>query len=184
MELYPSRYEEWVDLRNGRKVFLRPVRETDGPLLVKLFEEMSSSSVRLRFLSPLHHLPEQLVYRFTHVEYGKDFGLVALINENFGPIIGVARYAYDLQSEMPEFAVAVRDDWQGNGLGSILFMRVIKVGREHGYSRFVALVDPQNRTMINIFKRSGYDYKISRMEQDAYFIEIQGSGEKGTVLFS
>jgi acetyltransferase len=184
MELYPSRYEEWVDLRNGRKVFLRPVRETDGPLLVKLFEEMSSSSVRLRFLSPLHHLPEQLVYRFTHVEYGKDFGLVALINENFGPIIGVARYAYDLQSEMPEFAVAVRDDWQGNGLGSILFMRVIKVGREHGYSRFVALVDPQNWTMINIFKRSGYDYKISRMEQDAYFIEIQGSGEKGTVLFS
>jgi acetyltransferase len=184
MELYPSRYEEWVDLRNGRKVFLRPVRETDGPLLVKLFEEMSSSSVRLRFLSPLHHLPEQLVYRFTHVEYGKDFGLVALINENFGPIIGVARYAYDLQSEMPEFAVAVRDDWQGNGFGSILFMRVIKVGREHGYSRFVALVDPQNRTMINIFKRSGYDYKISRMEQDAYFIEIQGSGEKGTVLFS
>jgi acetyltransferase len=69
MELFPSRSEEWVDLRNGRKVFLRPVKETDGPLLVELFEEMSLSSVRLRFLSPLHHLPEQLVYRLTHVDY-------------------------------------------------------------------------------------------------------------------
>jgi len=173
MELYPSRYEEWVDLRNGRKVFLRPVKETDALLLVELFEEMSPSSVRLRFLSPLHHLPEQLVYHFTHVDYGKDFGLVALINENSGPIIGVARYAYDPQSEMPEFAVAVRDDWQGNGLGSILFIRVIKAGREHGYSRFGALVDPQNRTMMNIFKRSGYAYKISRVEQGAYFIELE-----------
>ena len=95
MELYPSRYEEWVDLRNGRKVFLRPVKEMDGPLLVELFGEMSLSSVRLRFLSPLHQLPEQLVYRFTHVDYRKDFGLAALIDENSGPIIGVARYAYD-----------------------------------------------------------------------------------------
>jgi RimJ/RimL family protein N-acetyltransferase len=102
-----------------------------------------------------------------------DFGLAALINENSGPIIGVARYAYDPAGEMPELAVAVRDDWQGNGLGSILFIRVIKVGREHGYLRFGALVDPQNRTMMNIFKRLGCDYKISCMEQGAYFIEMQ-----------
>ena len=173
MESYPSRYEEWVDLRNGRKVFLRPVKETDGPLLVELFEKMSPSSVHLRFLSPLHHLPDQLVYRFTHLDYVKDFGLVALINEDSGPIIGVARYAYDPQTDMPEFAVAVRDDWQGNGLGSIFLTRVIKVGRENGYSRFSALVDPQNRTMMNIFKRSGYGIKTIRMEQGAYFIEIQ-----------
>ena len=172
MELYPSRYEEWVGLRNGRKVFLRLVKETDGPLLVELFGEMSLSSVRLRFLSPLHQLPEQLVYRFTHVDYRKDFGLAALINENAGPIIGVARYAYDPESGMPELAVAVRDDWQRNGVGSILFIKVIEVGREHGYSRFGAWVNPQNRTMMNIFKRSGYDYKISRMEPEAYFVEI------------
>ncbi len=174
MESYPSRYEEWVNLRNGRKVFLRPVEERDGPLLVELFEGMSQSSVRLRFLSPLHRLPERLVYRFTHVDYRKDFGLAALVNENSGPMIGVARYAYDPESEMPELAVAVRDDWQGNGLGSILLMRVIRIGTENGYARFGALVDPQNRTMMDIFRRSGYEYKISRMKQGAYFIEIRG----------
>ncbi len=173
MELYLSRYEEQVDLRNGRKVFLRAVKQTDGPLLVKLFDEMSPSSVRLRFLSPLPHLPDQLVYRFTHLDYRKDFGLAALINENFGPIIGVARYAYDPETDMPELAVAVRDDWQGYGLGTLLFIRVIKVGKENGYSRFSALVDPGNRTMMNIVKRSGYDYRISRVEQGAYCIEIQ-----------
>jgi hypothetical protein len=30
MDIYPSRYEEWVGLRNGRKVFLRPVKEPEG----------------------------------------------------------------------------------------------------------------------------------------------------------
>jgi hypothetical protein len=31
--------------------------------------------------------------------------------------------------------LARADDSQGNGLGSILLIRVIKVGRDHGYSR-------------------------------------------------
>ncbi len=78
---------------------------------------------------------------------------------------------------MPELAVVVRDDCQGKGLGSILLLRVINIGRENGFSRFGALVDPENGTMMNIFKRSGYDYRISRMEQGAYFIEIQACSE-------
>ena len=173
MEPYPSRYEEWVELKNGRKVFLRPVKEADGPLLVDLFNKLSPSSVHLRFLSPLPQLPDQLVYRFTHLDYVKDFGLVALIDENAGPIVGVARYAYDPETGMPELAFAVRDDWQGNGLGSIFLARVIKVGKENGYSRFSAMVDPQNRTMMHLFKRSGYGIKVIRMEQGACFLEIQ-----------
>jgi acetyltransferase len=94
METYPSRYEAWVTLRDETKVFLRPVKTTDGPLLLELFKELSPSSVYLRFLSPMHTLPENLVYQFTHIDYKKDFGLVALTNiGNSSVIIGVGRYA-------------------------------------------------------------------------------------------
>jgi RimJ/RimL family protein N-acetyltransferase len=88
-------------------------------------------------------------------------------------VIGVGRYAYDSESELPELAVVVRDDWQGKGLGSILLGRVINIGRENGFSCFQALIDSQNHTIMNIIKRSGYDYKICREEQGAYLIEIQ-----------
>ena len=114
--------------------------------------------------------PESL----THVDYKKEFGLVALINNgNASAIIGVGRYEYDLESERPELAVVVRDDWQGKGLGSILLLRVVNIGRENGFSRFGALIAPQNQVIMNIFKRLGYDYNIYRREQEAYFIEIQ-----------
>ncbi len=177
-ELYPSQYEEWITLKDGNRVFLRPVKTTDGDLLQELFRKLSPFSIRLRFLSPLESLPENILYQFTHLDYKKNFGLAALTDiENSGPIIGVGRYAYDSQSEKPELAVAVRDDWQGKGLGTILFMRVIKIGVENGYPCFGAVVDPQNRTMMNIFRRSGYPYKISSGELGAYIIEIQG-GEK------
>jgi acetyltransferase len=174
MERYPSRYEAWVTLRDETKVFLRPVKATDGPLLLELFKKLSPSSVYLRFLSPMHNLPENLVYQFTHVDYEKDFGLVALINiGNSTAIIGVGRYASYQEREWPELAVVVRDDWQGKGLGSILLVRVINIGRENGFSRFGATIDPENQIILNIFKRSGYKYKIYHREQGVYYIEIQ-----------
>jgi acetyltransferase len=174
METYPSRYEAWVTLRDETKVFLRPVKTTDGPLLLELFKELSPSSVYLRFLSPIHTLPENLVYQFTHIDYKKDFGLVALTNiGNSSLIIGVGRYAYYPEREQPELAVVVRDDWQGKGLGSILLMRAINIGRENGFSRFGATIDPDNQAIINVFKRSGYDWKIYHKEPGAYYIEIR-----------
>ena len=174
METYPSRYEAWVTLRDETKVFLRPVKTTDGPLLLELFKKLSPSSVTLRFLSPMHNLPENLVYQFTHVDYKKDFGLIALIDiGNSSTIIGVGRYAYYPETEKPELAVVVRDDWQTKGLGSILLIRVINIGRENGFSHFGATIAPENQTIMNIFKRSGYDWKIYRREQGVYYIEIQ-----------
>ena len=122
----------------------------------------------------MHNLPENLVYQFTHIDYKKDFGLVALINiGNSSAVIGVGRYAYYPEREQPELAVVVRDDWQGKGLGSILLTRVINIGRENGFSRFGATIDPENQIIMNIFKRSGYDYKITHREQGVYYIEIQ-----------
>lgn len=174
METYPSRYEAWVTLRDETKVFLRPVKTTDGPLLLELFKKLSPSSVYLRFLSPMPNLPENLVYQFIHVDYKKDFGLVASINiGNSSAIIGVGRYGYYPETERPELAVVVRDDWQGKGLGSILLMRVINIGRENGFSRFGATIEPENQIILNIFKQSGYDYKIYHREQGVYYIEIQ-----------
>jgi RimJ/RimL family protein N-acetyltransferase len=70
-------------------------------------------------------------------------------------------------------AVVVRDDWQGKGLRSILLTRVINIGRENGFSRFEATIDPENQIILNIFRRSGYDYKIYHREQGVYHIEIQ-----------
>jgi acetyltransferase len=174
MGIYPSRYETSVTLRDETKVFLRPVKATDGPLLLELFKNLSLSSIRLRFLSFLDSLSEKLVYQFTHVDYRKDFGLVAMTTiGNSSAIIGVGRYAYNSKNERPELAVVVRDDWQGKGLGSILLLRVINIGRESGFSCFQALIDSQNDTIMHIIKRLGYNYKICHEEQGAYLIEIQ-----------
>jgi acetyltransferase len=173
MHLYPGCYEMSINLRDGTEVFLRSVQETDS-----LFFWICLGN----YLLPLCACDSFLFYAVCPRNWStsllmlitkKSFGLAAFIDvENSGPIIGVIRYAYDSERELPKLAVAIRDDLQGKGLGSILLSRAINVGRENGFSRFEAMIAPQNKTIMHIFKQIAVRCKIF-CKQEAYLIEIQ-----------
>jgi acetyltransferase len=80
-ESYPVQYERRFKLRNGKDVFVRPILRTDGPLLLDLFHKISQESLHLRFLRRLHDLPEDMLHRFTSVNYDSEFALVAIVQE-------------------------------------------------------------------------------------------------------
>ena len=75
---YPSQYESKITIRNGTNVFIRPIVPTDEGLLVDLFHRLSSGSLYLRFLRPMNCLPDDLLFQLTHIDYQKNFALVAL----------------------------------------------------------------------------------------------------------
>jgi len=161
-EAYPSHYESRLTLKNGKEIFFRPILKTDGPLLVDLFNKLSPQSVYFRFLRPLHTLPEELIYHFTHINYESAFALVAVIKEDGkDTIIAVGRYAYDPQDKVTDLAVAVRDDWQYLGLGKSLLSKIITIGKENGISRFVSMISPQNDVIRQTLQNLGYEVKYS-----------------------
>lgn len=161
-EDYPSRYENWLTLKNGMKVFLRPVLQTDGVLLVDFFNKISPRTRYLRFLRHLDALPEDMLYSFTHINYDSEFALVAFIDEDdTAAIIGVARYAVDPHDETADLAVTVRDDWQHFGLGTSLLAKTIDIGKEHGIFHFKSMIDPQNTIIRQILLSLGYTVKYS-----------------------
>ena len=173
---YPAQYESRLRLKDGREVFLRPVMQTDGDLLVDLFNKLSVESIRLRFMRLLPAMPEDMLFQFTHVNYDTEFALVAVIPEYGLPIggpkekllgahkdaiIAVARYAFDPQANATDFAIAVRDDWQNKGLGKLLLGKLFAIGKEHGISRFVSVISPQNNIIRQTLGGLGYEVKYS-----------------------
>jgi len=179
---YPTQYESRLKLKDGREVFLRPVLQTDGDLLVDFFNKLSVESIRMRFLKLLPAMPEDMLFQFTHVNYDTEFALVAVIPEYGLPlggpkekllgthkeaIIAVARYAFDPQANATDFAVAVRDDWQNKALGKLLLEKLFIIGKEHGISRFVSVISPQN----NIIRQTlaGLGYQVTYSWQDGIF---------------
>ena len=61
----------------------------------------------------------------------------ALIALDEQGIVGVARYGAD-SAAGHDVAVVVADDWQGNGLGTLLMRRLAHIARLRGISRFHA----------------------------------------------
>lgn len=157
---YPRRYESRLTLKNGEEVFLRPILPTDGPLLLDLFNRMSPQSVRMRFLRRMNTLPEDMIRRFTHIDYSSEFALVAIIREDEKEaILAVGRYAHDPNENLTELAVAVRDDRQHLCLGKPLLAKVVDIAKEHGISRFMGMMDPRNHVIRRILSDLGYDVK-------------------------
>ena len=120
-----GRHEFRGILKTGKEVFLRPIRSSDGHLLVDLFNRMSAQSVYLRFLRRLDTLSENMIHQFLKINYHSDFALVAVVKEDEkDTIVAVGRYGYDPEEDSTDLAVAVRDDVQGEGLGELMLSKV------------------------------------------------------------
>lgn len=170
-EQYPSQYESWLTLKNGRKVFLRPVLQTDKELLVDLFDKMSPKSRYLRFMSNISALPEELLYHFTHVDYASEFALVGIAAEQGkDAIIAVGRYSLG-EDKAADLGVAVRDDWQHMGIGRFLLAKIIEIGKEHGISRYSSMMEYNNDIMKKTIGELGLEVTY-RFRDGVYQVQI------------
>lgn len=159
---YPCQYESRLSLKDGKEVFIRPVMCTDGPLLIDLFNRMTPQSIYLRFLWRLPALPEDMIHRFTHVDYKTEFALVAVVEEEGKKaVIAVARYSFERDENTTDLAVAVRDDWQGRGLGKPMLAKLVEIGKEQGISRFSSMMDPKNEAIKKVLYGLGYEVRFS-----------------------
>jgi GNAT superfamily N-acetyltransferase len=79
-------------------------------------------------------------------------------------VIGVGRYMTDAAKISAEMAFVVRDDWQGRGIGTFLFHRLVEIARSHGIHKFHAEVLTENSGMLKIFHRSSLNVETTSEE--------------------
>ncbi len=160
---YPSQYESSALLRDGTEVRIRPIRPDDEPLMKEMFYSFTQQTVYLRFHSAVKAMPHEQLQLFCNIDYDTEMALVAVV----GPveqeeIIGMGRYLMDPSRESAELAFVVRDDWQRRGLGTVLFQKLIEIGRANGIRTFWADVLVENSGMLKIFHRSGLQIESTK----------------------
>src|SRR3954452_15041566 len=163
MEVEPPRHwEADVLLRDGRTAHIRPIRPDDAELLVDFYGRVSEESKYYRFFSPMPHLSERDIARFTHVDHVRRVAFVMLLSERM-----IALGSYEgrpseaggpepTPSDVAEVAFLVEDTQQGRGIGQLLLEHLAQAGRERGIVRFVAEGLPDNHRMIQTFRDAGY----------------------------
>jgi GNAT superfamily N-acetyltransferase len=134
---------------------IRPVRADDRQAFIDAFERLGELSRYRRFLSPHGPLSDAELNYLTEVDHHDHEALVAIEPETRQGV-GVARYVRSkVDPHVAELAVAVVDDWQGQGVGSRLAEALAARARSEGIRSFSALMLADNELMLNIIKELG-----------------------------
>jgi acetyltransferase len=148
----------WFEMPTGLIVGLRPIHPEDRDALMEGFQTLSEDSRYQRFLSPMVRLTDRQAAYLTDIDQINHFAWGIGIRDEKRAIrgIGVARYVRESNDpQTAEVAVAITDDYQGQGLGSLLVRALAVVADTHGIERLVGFMLGENRPMIRIFEGIG-----------------------------
>ena len=157
---YPSELERSVELSSGNTYRLRPIRPSDEEALVAFISRSTPEDRRLRFLGVMNQLPHALAARLSQIDYDREMAFVA-INGADGEegISGVVRLICDPNNESGEYAVMVRSDLKGQGLGYRLMTEILDYARARGLQTVFGDVLHENTTMIQMARQLGAEVK-------------------------
>jgi acetyltransferase len=154
---YPNQYEMTTTTKGGLRLFIRPIKPEDAPLLEGLFNSLSEQSVYYRFFTPLKTLSRDALAYLTQIDYDRDMALVAIHRtEQEKEMLGVARLMTKPGGTDPEFAVTVRDSWQGKGVGAALMEALLNIAKERGVESIWGSVLGVNTHMLALARKLGF----------------------------
>ncbi|MGH6952748.1 MAG: GNAT family N-acetyltransferase, partial [Alphaproteobacteria bacterium] len=154
---YPQELETPVSAAGGR-LLLRPIRPEDEPALQRAFARLDPEDIRLRFFAPLKALTHRLAARLTQIDYDREMALVLAEPGAAGTaeLFGVARLHADPDNVEAEFAVTVRSDMKGRGLGRLLMDHLIAHARRRGLKCLFGHVLAENAPMLALCRDLGF----------------------------
>ena len=93
--------------------------------------------------------------RFTQIDYARAMAFVAL-EEASGSLLGVVRLHADANYDSGEYAVLIRSDLKGRGLGWLLMQQIIEYARAEGLKSIEGQVLRENTTMLAMCRELGF----------------------------
>jgi acetyltransferase len=165
---YPKEWQRHVALPDGRVVLIRPVRPEDEGLYERFFQHVSKDDMRLRFFGPIKDTGHAFIARLTQIDYGRAMALLA-IDQASGELMGVVRLHCDPDHLTGEYAILLRSDLKGRGLGWALMEVIIEYARSDGLRRIRGDVLRENTVMLRMCQELGFDI---RTDQDDPGIQI------------
>ncbi len=156
---YPTEWERRETLKRLGKIVLRPIRPEDEWLYERFFARISQADLRMRLFAPVKELSHKFLARLTQIDYAREIAFVALSPED-GELLGVSRFTADPDYDTAEYAILVRTDIKGNGLGWRLMAQLIDYGRATGLRVLYGQVLAENTAMLHMCRQLGFSVAL------------------------
>ena len=162
---YPAHLVKRVQLNDGTDTVIRPIRPEDAEIEAKFVRELSSESKYFRFMNTFEELSQEMLVRFTQIDYHNEMALIGVTATADGEEqVGVARYTTNLDKRSCEFALVVSDRWRGRGIAHHLMLNLMDVARARELETIEGIVLKSNSRMLALME--SLNFEISNDRED------------------
>lgn len=177
---YPKELEQSLQWQ-GKPLLLRPIRPEDGEEHQRFFQSLDPVDVRFRMFMQMHELQPSQLARMTQIDYDREMAFVAVRKreDQQDETVGVVRAVADPDNQDAEFAIIVRSDLKGQGLGAILMHKLIDYFRRRGTRHIVGETLPDNLALLDLVRRCGFEmYRESTQKTIQLRLNLQSAAEQ------
>ncbi|HSV19312.1 MAG TPA: GNAT family N-acetyltransferase [Casimicrobiaceae bacterium] len=159
LSTWGKRMREPADNARGAGVAVRRMKPQDAVLHQHFIARLNPDDLRFRFGSRVSDVSDTELDTIANVDLDRETTFVATMPSIGGAreIVGEVRLQKDRDSATFEFAIAVRSDLQGRGLGRRLLRKAIAWCRQRRAQSLYGLVNASNSAMIALARRLGFD---------------------------
>lgn len=151
---YPASWNSMVDAKHG-PLRLRPIRPSDEALYPDFFKHLSAQDLRFRFFGGVVRPSHDQIAQLTQIDYSRAMAFVALDPDD-GSLLGVSRLSADPDKHEAEFAILVRSDKHGQGIGTKLLQQLVDYAGASGIGTLWGDVLHENLGMRRMAEKFGF----------------------------
>ncbi|NMR24779.1 bifunctional acetate--CoA ligase family protein/GNAT family N-acetyltransferase [Pseudoalteromonas sp. NEC-BIFX-2020_015] len=158
---YPIELVEHVTLKNGSAAILRPIKPEDEQAHQAFDQSLSKEDRYKRFFGELPQFNHDQLAKMTQIDYDREMAFIVTQEQSREHLtLGVSRVLMDPDKVHAEFAIVVRSNCQGLGLGGMLMRAAIGYCQSQGVQFIEGITLPENTGMIELARKLGF--KITR----------------------
>jgi acyl-CoA hydrolase/RimJ/RimL family protein N-acetyltransferase len=170
--LYPSEVATKEVFKNGVEVSFRAIKPSDEEEMRHLFYRFSDEAVYYRYFSPVKTMPHAKMQGYVNVDYRKVMSIVGVVGEHGkGRIIAEARFVKDPHRPYADIAFVVDEEYQGLGIATFLYRKLVQLAKERGVEVLTADVLATNKAMMKVLEKGGFPIR-AKLESGVYELTI------------
>ncbi len=154
---YPSHLSSRYQLPDGRDIVIRPIRPEDAEIEDTFVRNLSPESKYFRFMQSLQELTDEMLVRFTQIDYDREMALIVTTEMNGNEAeIAVGRYLTNPDGNSCEFAIVVGDEWRRMGIGTRIMMALMEVAKSKGLKTMEGEILTENSKLLSLARKLGF----------------------------
>jgi RimJ/RimL family protein N-acetyltransferase len=147
--------EPHLSLPDGTPVLIRRLVAEDAALYRDFLSDVTTADLRLRFFASMRSVSQALLDKLIHYDPTRAMAFIA-VDEQSQKMVGVVRLHDDTSGQNAEFAILVRSQLKGHGVGWLLMKHMIEFSKYKGLKMVRGQVLSENTTMLAMCTELGF----------------------------